>query len=331
MKKFLSLLLIFCLMFTFAACGKGGSNKKDEKIITDVSIFSDHNETVYSTPSKSTSKLAIPFKNETVGECIVTVDFDNIINENLAFGFGSIGSDAFAISSYDPENLVLDASVSAFTFKIELSTKTMETPELYRNGRWVLKKTDSGFQHHLYYIFDDSENEYNLRFMINTSDSETALLYAENFVNIFNYYKPVSSGNYTNVLDADGNSADLSDYRFFCDMAAMAISNGGLNVPNASYITHFTGGVLNINVPLEESNVNYAVSFTKELYLDSQSAIIDTFDMNDHTVNMAKTMGTNIKRYFVESGNYFIKINATYPNGITNGSRQKEILVDHFN
>ena len=331
MKKLLSLVMIFCMIFTFSACGGGNHKKENEKIITDNAIFNKHNETIFSTPSQSTSKVAFPFKNETVGECVVTIDFDNAINENFGLSLNSIGSDFLNITNYVPEELLLEAAVSAFAFKMELSTKTMETPELYRDGRWVLKKTDSGYQHHLYYIFDDSENEYNLRFLINSDDSDTAMLYAQNFVNIFHFYTPISSGNYVNVKDIDGNEVSLNDCRFFCDVAAIALANSGLHISDSTYISNYTGGVISVTVPLAENFVSYTIDFVNEKYLDSQSAIIDTFNMNDHTVNMVQTMGDNIKRYFIESGKYFIKINASYPNEISNGSRQKELFVDHFN
>lgn len=329
MKKLISVALILCMIFTFAACGNG--EKQEEKVEVDNAIFNQHNQTHFYTPSNSVSKLAFPFKNDTVGECVVTVDFENMIDSSFNIGIGAIGSDFFNFSNYEPQNLVLDASVSSFSFKIELSTGTMETPELFREGRWVLKKTDSGHQHHLYYIFDDSENQYNLRFLINNSDTETALLYAENFVKIFNFYTPKSSGSFIDVKDADGNSASLEDYRFFCDAAAIALAKNGLVLPNSSYISSYAGKVLSLTVPVDEKQISYSIETVNDMFLDNYSEVINVFTMNNHTVHMAKTIGSSIKRYFVETDRGYIKINASYPDDITGASRQKEIFVEHFN
>lgn len=330
MKKLISVALILCMVFTFAACSNG-KNKQEEKVEVNNAIFNQHNQTLFLTQSNSVSKIAFPFKTDTVGECIVTIDFENMIDSSFNIGIGAIGSDFFNFSNYEPQNLVLDASISAFGFKIELSTGTMETPELFREGRWVLKKTDSGHQHHLYYIFDDSENQYNLRFLINNSDTETALLYAENFVKIFNFYTPKSSGNFISVKDADGNSASLEDYRFFCDAAAIALAKNGLVLPQSSYISSYTGGVLFISVPVDEKQISYSIEAVSDMFLDDNSVIINDFTMNNHTVHMAKTMGSSIKRYFVETESGYIKINASYPDDITSASKQKELFAEHFN
>ena len=114
MKKILSILLILTMILSFAACGGDDSDKKKEKITNDLSIFQSHNTPSFTTKSESTSKLAFPFKNETVGDCVVTVDFEGVSSNDFTIGPSSIGTDFFNITNYDYDGLVLEAGFSAF-------------------------------------------------------------------------------------------------------------------------------------------------------------------------------------------------------------------------
>lgn len=330
MKKILSILLILTMILSFTACGGDDSDKKKEKITNDLSIFQSHNTPSFTTGSESTSKLAFPFKNEIVGDCVVTIDFEGVSSNDFAISPSSMGTDFFNITNYDYEKLVLEAALSAFVFRMELSTGLMEKEELYRNGRWVLRRTDASYIFYLYYIFDDSENLYNLRFVINNPDEEAAILYAENFSNIFHFYK-ASSGDFVNVKDISGNPVSLSDYRFYKDMVTVALKNDGLVISDSSFVGDYTNGTFNVSVPYEEATISYTIQRTKEKYSDKDYEVINVFGMNDNTVQMIETMSNEIKRYYVAVDDSYYKINASYPMTVSTGSQQKIVFVDHFN
>ncbi len=279
----------------------------------------------------SKSKLAFIYTYHNIGNTVITVDYNNLLNQSIDISGTEIKNDLMQISKYRKDYMELDINIENINYIIEWEASPSNNREILKNNRWVLKEGNIDNAYELYYVFNSSSNDC-LCFNIFDSSLEDAKELMNNAMKIFNIYYLANEDDFINAKDVNGNIVSLKDYNFFNDVIIQKLNKEGLTLASSLYITNYQHNALEIEIPYLEETISYKLKAEYGKYIGSYE-IENTFDLNGATIQMIQAYGDGSKNFYITTNGKYYAINEELPYDFEDKTKEnhQKLFIENFN